>query len=89
MDIFTAYHVFTNVFCEYYDNREKGIYKCMYRDFNVALCHFRENGNLISAFLTFLCHSRSTDCGNDRGRLKRRKGIGDGEGFVILGVLRL
>ncbi len=30
------------------------------------------------------CVSSSTDCGNERGGLKRRKGIKDGDGFVIV-----
>jgi len=36
--------------------------------FNIAYCHSHENGNLITAFMGIL-DSRSTDCGNDRGRL--------------------
>ncbi|KHE91573.1 MAG: hypothetical protein K8F52_13645 [Candidatus Scalindua rubra] len=59
---------------------------CM--DLNVALCDPCENGNLVSTNLVTL-DFHSTECGNDIGRLKRRKGIGDGDGFVILEVLRL
>ncbi len=85
MNIFAAYHVFTKVFCEYYDNREKGICKYMYMDLNVALCDSCENGNLIFTSLVTLDFC-SADCGNNIGRLKRRKGIADGGGFVILRI---
>jgi hypothetical protein len=39
-----------------------------YRKFNVSLCHSHENGNLVPTFMIIL-DSRSTDCGNDKGRL--------------------
>jgi len=66
----------------------KEAYENICMDFNAALCNSCENGNLISANLVTL-DSCSTDCGNNIGRLKRRKGIGDGGGFMILKIRRL